>query len=82
MATFIVNAGIDVPGYSNASGTQLHLWTCDSDAFEEEPSSSQSTQSQMLPPLSGNQQWTWDSDGAVTGLMSGLCLTGGGALDR
>ena len=68
---------IDIAGYGKTSGARAHLWPCTT----VPPSG------HACPPTAGcpsttctcvaNQQWDWRPSGAVTSLMSGLCLDAG-----
>eukprot|EP00040_Diaphanoeca_grandis_P027457 m.156344 g.156344 ORF g.156344 m.156344 type:complete len:991 (+) comp30988_c0_seq1:126-3098(+) len=59
------NQCLDVAGYGASPLSPLHVWAC-----TQVP----------LPPnhppgqTAANQQWTWEPDGSVRSLLSGLCL--------
>jgi len=57
---------VDVAGYSNSSGSPLHVWRC-------------TAVPAVWPSMDGNQRWEWRPDGSVRSLMSGLCLDAGGS---
>jgi hypothetical protein len=66
---------IDIAGYGTESGSVAHLWPCTNPGTNPCPPTTHCPSTSCT--CVANQQWTWEPDGNVVGVMSSLCLDTG-----